>query len=242
MRKPAVPRATTSAPPRENAPTALDDERAGSIATLPDGGPGSSVAPTPAAVEPVGDDPAVTVAPAEVDGAVTLPLAGGRGDVPAGPGAPDAPGRPGAGAPGADVRGAGGALVGSLTVGFGAGAVVGFGGGGGGAGAAGGAIPGRAPAPNAHPSTDPGAGSCPAAPSELYAHEPPRDACQYDQYAVVGGVRTHGSDAGAPLMRQTNPGPSCWVPVVANPALCIADSPELGSPAAQPTWIPPSEP
>src|SRR5829696_1930179 len=52
----------------------------------------------------------------------------------------------------------------------------------------------------------------------------------------------HGSEAGAPLIRQTNDGPSRWVPVVVKPAPCSAPSPLLGSPAAQPTWIPPSGP
>jgi hypothetical protein len=191
----------------------LAEELAGSVATLPGGGPGSEVGGAPAAADPVGDEPAALAdPPAEMDGAVDgrVPLApagrpGAAPDVPGPPGAPVAPGgRAAGGAPDAEVRGG----AGGCTVGLGAGFVVGFGTGGG-AGAAGGAIPGGAPAPKAHPSTDPGAGSCPAAPSELYAHEPPRDACQYDQYAVVGGVRTHGSDAGAPLIRQTNPGPSC---------------------------------
>ena len=155
-----------SATARENAPSAFDDEAAGSVATAP-GGPGSDVdGALPTAV----DAPAVAVAPADVDGAaldpggtaLALDRTGAPAPVPARPGvAPvpvDDPGAPGGAAvPGGAGGGAGG---------FGAGFVVGFGAGAG-AGAAGGAIPGRRPAPKAQPSTVPGIGSYPPAPSVL---------------------------------------------------------------------------
>jgi hypothetical protein len=50
----------------------------------------------------------------------------------------------------------------------------------------GGRVEGGLPAPNAHPSTVPGWGCVPLAPTVLYDQLPPGDARQYDQYAVVG--------------------------------------------------------
>lgn len=49
-----------------------------------------------------------------------------------------------------------------------------------------------------------------AAPSLLYVQLPPFDACQYDQYLVVGGVLKQESwdVEGLPSMRQTKAGPS----------------------------------
>jgi hypothetical protein len=46
---------------------------------------------------------------------------------------------------------------------------------------AGGRTAGGAPAPNAHPSTDPPLGCVDDAPTVLYSHEPPGAARQYDQ-------------------------------------------------------------
>ena len=164
--------------------------------------------PAPAAPVEDAEVPSVAVGPAGVDGAVVVRREGvspvpGRLPWPVPRGAPPADG-PGAGAPppGAAVPGGSGA-TGGCGGGLGAGLVVGFGAGRGGAGAAGGAIAGWPPAPNAQPSTVPGAGSYPPAPSVLYRHDPPREACQYDQYAVVGAPL---QGFGLASIWQTSPG------------------------------------
>ena len=163
--------------------------------------------PAPAAPVEDAEVPSVAVGPAGVDGAAVVRREGaaapGRRPWPVPRGAPPADG-PGAGAPppGAAVPGGSGA-TGGCAGGLGAGLVVGFGAGRGGAGAAGGAIAGWRPAPNAQPSTVPGAGSYPPAPSVLYRHDPPREACQYDQYAVVGAPL---QGFGLASIWQTSPG------------------------------------
>ncbi|MGL4175580.1 MAG: hypothetical protein ACRCSN_05835 [Dermatophilaceae bacterium] len=86
---------------------------------------------------------------------------------------PAAGGRPGVGpvVDGAAVRGRDVAVGGGGVAGFGVEVAV----------AAGGAARGCCPEPNRQPSTVPGLGLDVPAPSWLYDHEPPRDACQYDQ-------------------------------------------------------------
>lgn len=107
-----------------------------------------------------------------------------------------------------------------------------------GPGAGGGSEGGCAvPVENDHPSTVPGDGTRSVAPWTLAVHEPPRSACQYDQWASAGGVSTHGL-SGSPSMRQTNPG-WFWTMITWNPASCRAASPDDGEPEAQPTWGPP---
>ena len=182
IRKPVTATAVISASARANA-AILRQEKRLAAATSSDG-PESDVdgaAPAPvehaellrvgvglaeldgAATAPVEHAavPSVAVGPAEMDcAAVVRPGLGPA--VPGGPpgavsrGAPPPVDEPGAPAPGADPRGG---AAGGWAVGLGAGLVVGFGAGGGGAGAAGGAIRGWRPAPNAQPSTVPGAGS-----------------------------------------------------------------------------------
>ncbi len=78
-------------------------------------------------------------------------------------------------------------------------------------------------------------------PKSLYFHAPPLGACQYDQYAVAGGVSMHGSadGAGFPSMRQMKPSPHRLVPVIEMPALRSAACPVAWSPRAQRTIVEP---
>lgn len=144
--------------------------------------------------------------------------------------------------------GAGGAGVGTaVAVGFAVGLGVGFAVGFGVAGSAGGAMPGGGDAPpgdpssvNDQPSTLPGGGLRVLPPCWLVTQEPPRSACQYDQYALAGGVLRHGSwDAfGLPSMRHRKPG-TFWTSTRSNPAAWSALKPLAGDPGAQRTTTPP---
>jgi hypothetical protein len=105
----------------------------------------------------------------------------------------------------------------------------------------GGATAGAVPLPKDQPSTDPGFGSYDPPPKLEYDQEPPREACQYDQYADDGGMLTHGSLAGCASIRQTAPGKR-WTCVVEKPAPLSAASPLPGSPGAQRvTVLPPGK-
>jgi hypothetical protein len=96
--------------------------------------------------------------------------------------------------------GVGAGVGAAVAVGFAVGLAVGFAVGFGVAGSAGGAIPGGGDAPPGdpssvkdQPSTLPGGGLRVLPPCWLVTQEPPRSACQYDQYALTGGVLRHAS-------------------------------------------------
>jgi len=170
----ATATAPISAIPRANLPSTLFNGRSSGLMGWPKttpADPESDVDGAAAAAAADAEVASVAVGPADVDGAAVVRtglVSAAAGAPPRrGAPAPDEPGAPGAcGAPaaGADVRGG---AAGAWLVGFGAGFVVGLGAGGGGAGAAGGAITGCRAAPKAQPSTVPGLGSYPPAPTVL---------------------------------------------------------------------------
>lgn len=156
--------------------------------------------------------------------------------------------RDGSGLPLGVVVGRGVIVAGGFGVGRGVavGRAVGFGVGFGVEDGAGGAIPGGGAAPpgvpsseNDQPSTLPGGGLLEYPPSGLYFQVPPRSACQYDQYALAGGVCWQGSSAGFPSIRQRNCGiAATWA--IWNPACFRASKPLIpAEPAAQATTTPP---
>lgn len=168
-----MPRPATRTAPITNEPTGVDELTGSVPATGPGSDVGGAVVPPAAALRLPA---AALLPPGPVLPVVAAGVPLGTSDALDGPDALDAgvpalgrgpfDGPPTPPPPGAVVRGAAavGTGAGTRTVGFGPGLVIGAGGG---AGAAGAAMPGRPPAPNAQPSTEPGAGLWPAAPVEL---------------------------------------------------------------------------